>query len=157
MRPRGHISKRSSAFPGPPNSAIWNGSVPLTEFENDLDNYVNLPDQTNCDPNCDWSVTCALDQASPAWLVSHGATSSPPPMRLYSTTGDPVPNEQSADMKTALIDQCGTTFDVRRWLMTYDYGSAHDHAFKYWPSANNDPLNDGLCVSQEVITFLQSH
>ena len=46
---------------------------------------------------------------------------------------------------------------VDRWLMTYDYGSRSDHAFKYWPAANNDPLSDGLCVGQEVINFLQSH
>ena len=123
---------------GPTQFCDWNGTVPLTEFENDLDNYVHLQDQTNCDPSCDWSGNCALDQASPAWLVSHGATSSPPPIMLYSTTGDPVPNEQSKDMKTALSLQF-PSLDVERWLMTYDYGSAHDHAFKYWPSANNDP------------------
>src|SRR5438105_3113220 len=77
---------------GPSQFCDWHGTVPLTEFENDLDNYVNLPPQTQCDPNCDWSVTCALDQASPAWLVTHGATSNPPPVILYSTTGDHVPN-----------------------------------------------------------------
>jgi hypothetical protein len=41
--------------------------------------------------------------------------------------------------------------------MTYHYGSRSDHAFKYWPAANNDPTSDGLCVGQEVISFLQSH
>jgi hypothetical protein len=75
---------------------------------------------------------------------------------LYSTTGDPVPYSQSADMRDALNIQF-PSLQVERWLMTYDYGSAYDHAFKYWPAANNDPLSDGLCVSQEVITFLQSH
>jgi len=128
----------------------------LTEFENDLDNYVHLPDQTNCDPNCDWSVICALDQASPAWLVTHGATSNPPPMVLYSTTGDPVPNEQANDMKTALSIQFPSLV-VERWLMTYDYGSTYDHAFKYWPAANNATGSDGECVHEEVINFLQAH
>jgi len=153
---RAHI-KAVVSLSGPTKFCDWNGNVPdLTEFENDLDNYVHLPDQTHCDPNCDWSVICALDQASPAWLVSHGATSNPPPIRLYSTTGDPVPNEQATDMKTALSLQF-PSLDVQKWIMTYDYGSAYDHAFKYWPAANNAIGSDGLCVRQEVITFLQSH
>ena len=154
---RAHI-KAVVSLSGPAKFCDWNGSVPLTEFENDLDNYVHLPDQTNCDPDCSYiGTSCLLDYASPAWLVSNGATSNPPGFMLYATTGDPVPNEQATDMWMALMDQYGTTFDVHRSIMTYDYGRAHDHAFKYWPAANNDPTSDGLCVGQEVISFLQSH
>ena len=60
-------------------------------------------------------------------------------------------------MRDALITQYGITFDVQRWIMNYPYGDPHDHAYRYWHAANNDPLSDGLCVSQEVITFLQTH
>ncbi len=154
---RAHI-KAVVSLSGPTDFCDWTnpGHIPnqqLMDDENDFDNYVNLPPQTNCahDPNGN------LEHASPEWLVTNGATSSPPPVMLYSTTGDPVPYSQSKDMRDALITQYGITFDVQRWLMTYDYGSTHDHAFKYWHAANNDPLSDGLCVSQEVITFLQTH
>jgi hypothetical protein len=119
----------------------------------DLDNYVNLLFPADCDNDPDQK----LNHASPYWLVTNGATSNPPPVLLYATTGDRVPNSQSLDMLQALRDQYGTTFDVQQWLMDYAYGSTHDHAFKYWHAANNDPLSDGLCVSQEVITFLQTH
>ncbi len=157
---RAHI-KAVVSLSGPAQFCDWSnpGNIPdtaLTNFENDLDNYVNLPPQTNCDPDCDWTGNCALDEASPAWLVSHGATSNPPAFLLYSTTGDHVPYSQSADMRDALRSQF-PSLPIDRWLMTYDYGSTHDHAFKYWNAINNDPLSDGLCVSEEVINFLQSH
>ena len=153
---RAHI-KAVVSLSGPTQFCDWTGSFDLMDFEDDFDNYVGLPDQTNCDPDCSYSGTfCVLDYASPAWLVSNGATSNPPAIMLYSTTGDRVPKEQSADMQNALNIQF-PNLHVDRWLMTYDYGSRSDHAFKYWPAANNDPLSDGLCVGQEVINFLQSH
>ena len=157
---RAHI-KAVVSLSGPTQFCDWSnpGGIPpnaLTSFENDLDNYVNLQPQTNCDPDCDWSGNCALDQASPAWLVSHGATSSPPPVMLYATTGDPVPYSQADDMKTALSMQF-PLLHVEKYRMSYAYGSQHDHSFKYWHALNDDPFSDGLCVSQEVITFLQTH
>lgn len=150
------------SFSGPTNFCDWSnpGGIPpdaLTKFEDDLDNYVNLPRQTNCDPSCDWSGTCALDQASPAWLVTNGATSNPPPIMLYSTQGDPVPYSQADDMFNALITRYGGTVEVHEYRMNYPYGDPHDHAFKYWHAINNDPNSDGQCVSQEVINFLQTH
>jgi hypothetical protein len=159
MRTRDHISKQSSAFPGPPIFATTTanpGHIPqdaLTRFENDLDNYVNLLPQTDCahDPNQ------KLAHASPEWLVTNGATSNPPAIRLYATQGDPVPNSQAEDMFQALITHYGNTFDVQRWIMNYPYGDPHDHAYKYWHAINNAQGSDGLCVSQEVISFLQSH
>jgi len=60
-------------------------------------------------------------------------------------------------MFQALITQYGITFDVQRWIMNYPYGDPHDHAYRYWHAINNAPGSDGLCVSQEVITFLQAH
>ncbi len=157
---RSHI-KAAVSLSGPSQLCDWTpGNIPqgaLTSFENDVDNYVGLSSQINCDPNCGFSVTCALDQASPAWLVTHGATSNPPPIMLYSTTGDPVPYEQSADMLTALTIHYGITFDVQLWIMSYQYGTQYDHAFKYWPAKNDAMGSDGKCVHNEVITFLQSH
>jgi hypothetical protein len=154
---RAHI-KAVVSMSGPTKFCDWNGNVPdLMEFENDLDNYVGLGNQINCDPSCDWTGTCALDQASPAWLVSHGATSNPPPIRLYATAGDPVPNPQATDMWQALTTQYGFTFDVQLWIMSYQYGTQYDHAFKYWPAKNDATGSDGKCVHDEVITFLQAH
>ena len=148
----------------PTDFCDWNnpGHIPqdaLTKDEGDFDNYVNLPylpSPTNCDPSCDWSGNCALDQASPAWLVTHGATSNPPPVMLYATQGDPVPYSQEDDMFNALRSQF-PSLEVHKYRMNYPYGDPHDHAYRYWHAVNNDPLSDGLCVSQEVVTFLQSH
>lgn len=103
------------------------GGIPpnaLTRFEMDLDNYVGLTYPADCDNDPDQK----LNHASPYWLVTNGATSSPPPIRLYSTTGDRVPYSQAEDMFQALIAQYGMTFDVHRWLMDYAYGSTHEHA-----------------------------
>ena len=153
---RAHI-KAVVSFSGPTDFCDWSnpGNIPptaLTQFENDLDNYVNLLPQTDCahDPNGN------LEHASPEWLVTNGATSNPPPIRLYSTTGDPVPNSQATDMYNALRSQF-PSLDVVKYKMSYQYGDPHDHAYRYWHAQNDDPTSDGQCVSQEVITFLQSH
>ena len=76
---------------------------------------------------------------------------------LYATDGDPVPNSQGTDMFQALTTEYGTTFDVELWIMNYSYGDQHDHSFRYWHALNNAMGSDGECVSQEVISFLQSH
>jgi acetyl esterase/lipase len=153
---RAHI-KAVVSFSGPTDFCDWSnpGGIPptaLTKFENDLDNYVNLPPQTDCahDPNGN------LEHASPEWLVTNGATTNPPPVMLYATQGDPVPYPQSIDMQNALNIQF-PALEVNRYLMNYAYGDQHDHSYKYWHAQNNDPNSDGECVSQEVISFLQSH
>ena len=163
---RSHI-KAVVSLSGPTQLCDWSnpGHLPqnqLTMDEGDFDNYVNLPYlpylpyPTNCDPSCDFGVTCALDQASPAWRVTHGATSNPPPVRLYATQGDPVPYSQALDMYNALRSQF-PSLEVNKYIMNYPYGDPHDHAYRYWHAQNNDPNSDGQCVSQEVITFLQAH
>jgi hypothetical protein len=76
---------------------------------------------------------------------------------LYTTTGDHVPPAQAVNMRQALIDYYGSSFDVEEWVMSYTYGSGYEHAFHYWHSINDDPFNDGECVSEEVINFLESH
>ena len=75
---------------------------------------------------------------------------------LYATQGDPVPYSQALDMYSALRSQF-PSLEVHKYRMNYPYGDPHDHAYRYWHALNNDPLSDGLCVSQEVITFLQAH
>ena len=60
-------------------------------------------------------------------------------------------------MYNALRTQYGFTFDVQLWIMSYQYNTSHDHAYKYWHALNDAPGSDGLCVSQEVISFLHSH
>jgi acetyl esterase/lipase len=160
---RSHI-KAVVSLSGPTQFCDWTdpGTIPppkVAEFESDLGNYVGLPTSppVNCDPDCTGSATCALNLASPAWLVTHGATSYPPPFRLYATTGDPVPNPQAADMYIALTTQYGTTFDVQMYIMNYPYGDSHDHAYKYWHATNNASNGGGVCVSSQVISFLNGH
>lgn len=155
---RSHI-KAVVSFSGPTDfcdNTSNPGGIPqsaLTRFLNDLDNYVNLPDGTDCahDPNGN------LAHASPYWLVTNGATSNPPPIMLYATDGDPVPNSQATDIYNALRSQFGFSYEEYKWIMHYPYGDSHSHAYNYWHSINNATGSDGLCVSQEVINFLRSH
>ena len=137
---------------GPAEFCDWSnpGNIPasaLTDFENDLDNYVGLPPQTQ---DCN-----TLDPASPAWLVSHGATSSPPVM-LYATDGDPVPHAQATDMYNALKLQFPTV-EVVKYIMHYLYTDPNNHAFKYFHSHNNADNSDADCVSNQVKAFLLAH
>jgi hypothetical protein len=162
---RSHI-KAVVSLSGPSQLCDWSnptGDIPidaLGNFECAAVNYVGLECtysvEAPCDPNCDWVAPCPLDQASPAWLVSHGTTSNPPPFRLYATYGDPVPNEQATDMFKNLKGQF-PSLDVQRWIMKYTYDTKFDHAYQYWHAANNDTTSDGECVSEEVISFLQAH
>jgi hypothetical protein len=62
----------------------------LTKFENDLDNYVGLPDQDH--------THATLLAASPVNLITTGAATSSPPVMLYATMMDPVPYAQAVDM-----------------------------------------------------------
>ena len=90
---RSHI-KAVVSLSGPTDFCDWSnpGSIDcadLGQFENDLCNYVGIPKTgdstcTQTQGNC-----TLLDPASPAWLVTHGATSNPPPVMLYATDGDP--------------------------------------------------------------------
>jgi pimeloyl-ACP methyl ester carboxylesterase len=156
---RAHI-KAVVSLSGPTQLCDWNnpGGIPpdaLTKFENAVDNYVGLEDQTDCDPLHDPDQK--LNHASPAWLVTHGATSNPPPIRLYATDGDSVPYQQEIDMFMALQTQFGLTFDVVKYKMSYQYTDRNHHAYTYWHSANDDPNGANDCVSHQVISFLQAH
>jgi pimeloyl-ACP methyl ester carboxylesterase len=160
---RSHI-KAVVSLSGPSLFCDWSnpGGIPddgLSDFEHDLQNYVHMPYSLQpCDPACDFGVVnCPLDPASPAWLVTHGATSNPPAFMLYATDGDPVPNSQAFDMFQALTNHYGAGFDVHKWTMHYDYDTQFDHAFKYWGAKNNVTGSDGLCVHLEVINFLTTH
>jgi acetyl esterase/lipase len=154
---RAHI-KAVVSLSGPTNFCDWNnlGGIPsdaLAKFENALDNYVGLPDQTKCDDD----PTGKLNHASPAWLVTNGATSSPPPIRLYATNGDSVPYAQEDDMFQALFTRYGVTLDYRKYRMSYQYTDPNHHAFTYWHSINDDPSGGNECVGQQVIEFLQAN
>ncbi len=86
---RSHI-KAVVSLSGPTNFCDLSnpGGIPpdeIEKFENVLDNYVGLPDDTDCDHDPDQK----LNHASPAWLVSNGATSNPPPVMLYATRWRP--------------------------------------------------------------------
>jgi dienelactone hydrolase len=126
----------------------------VTLFEYDLDEYVGLDDGTDCDSD----PMGLLDHASPYWLVTNGATSNPPPIMLYTTLGDHVPYYDADDMWTALSTHYGISgHDFEEWKMNYAYGSGYEHAFHYWHQVNNVTGSDGLCVSEEVINFLDSY
>jgi pimeloyl-ACP methyl ester carboxylesterase len=151
---RAHI-KAVVSLSGPTDFCDWRnpGNVPdLMQFENDLDNYVGLPDQTDCDHDPDQK----LNHASPAWLVTNGATSSPPPIRLYATNGDSVPYSQEDDMWMALTTQF-PALDIFEYRMSYLYTDKNHHAYTYWHSVNDDPIGGNECVSEQVIEFLQAN
>jgi hypothetical protein len=122
----------------------------MQRFENSLDNYVGLPDATDCseDPGH------KLENASPTSLVPD-ATSSPPVL-LYATDGDPVPNAQATAMEAALITEFGLTLEVTKYIMHYTDTDETKHAFKYWHAQNN-AVTPEECVSDQVIDFLRRH
>jgi pimeloyl-ACP methyl ester carboxylesterase len=161
---RSHI-KAVVSLSGPMQFCDWNnpGGIPstaLTKFENDVVGYseITTGPASNCDPDCTADITCPLNLASPVWLVTNGATSSPPPVMLYATVGDHVPYSQADDMKGVLATQFPSLY-VQEYVMNYAYGSGYEHAFNYWHAPNNasNDTDGEECVSEEVISFLQSH
>jgi hypothetical protein len=117
----------------------------LMKFENDLDNYVGLPDQDH--------THATLLAASPWNLVTTGAATSSPPVMLYATTKDSVPFEQANVMYDALTTAFGVSPNFIKYVLPDTTGL---HAFNYWHTQN--PLvTPSDCVSHQVITFLQAH
>lgn len=157
---RAHI-KAVVSLSGPTNFCdLMNpGNIPqnkIDRFRDILNNYVDLPEGTTCDGN-PGDPEEKLNHASPFWLVTHGATSNPPPIRLYATNGDTVPWQQEEDMFQALQTQF-PALDVFKYRMTFAYGTMNSHAYTYWHSINDDPFGGGNeCISQQVINFLQAH
>ncbi len=98
----------------------------------------------------------SVNHASPYWLVTNGATSSPPPIRLYTTDGDTVPYAQEDDMYIALHTRF-PALDLVKYRMSYKYTDPNHHAYTYWHSVNDDLNGGNECVSQQVINFLQAH
>ncbi|MEO7167919.1 MAG: hypothetical protein ABI016_12915 [Chthoniobacterales bacterium] len=153
---RAHI-KAVVSLSGPTNfcNLMNPGNIPpnaITRFQNTLDNYVDLPDGTGCDADPQQK----LNHASPYWLVTNGATSSPPPIRLYTTDGDTVPYAQEDDMYIALHTRF-PALDLVKYRMSYKYTDPNHHAYTYWHSVNDDLNGGNECVSQQVINFLQAH
>jgi acetyl esterase/lipase len=153
---RAHI-KGVVSLSGPTDFCDWSPdsnipSAKLTDFRNDLDEYVGLSDGTDCAHDS----SNLLEHASPEWLVTNGATSNPPPIMLYTTAGDHVPYYQASDMYNALTTQF-PSLHVEEWQMSYTYGSGYEHAFHYWHKTNDATGSDGDCVSQEVISFLETY
>ncbi len=127
--------------------------IPDEQIEDDqhaFDNYVGLPDHTDCEGD----QGNKLSLASPAWLVANGATNNPPPIRLYATEGDSVPFTHEDAMFQALFTRYGVTLDVRKYKMSYQYTAPNHHAYKYWHSENDDPSGGNECVGEQVIDFL---
>jgi pimeloyl-ACP methyl ester carboxylesterase len=125
---RAHI-KAMVSLSGPADFCDYRnlGGIPdeaMEKFQDALDNYVDLDLGTDCEDDPDQK----LSGASPVWLVTHGATSNPPPIRLYATDGDSVPYVQEDDMFTALKNQFGQLFDVKKYRMNFQYGTPHFHA-----------------------------
>ena len=116
----------------------------LIKFENNLDNYVGLPDQDH--------THATLLAASPWNLVDTGAATSSPPVLLYATTKDPVPYEQAETMATELMLHFpGVT--ITEYTLPDTTGL---HAFNYWHTQNT-LVSPSDCVSHQVITFLQAN
>ena len=144
-----HI-KAVVSLSGPTNLDNWNnpGGISdddLIRFESSLDNYVGLP------KNPPDHTHATLLSASPYSLVANALSS--PPVTLYGCQGDPVPYEQANVMFNALFNKYGVTLDLHVNILNYTVDGT-DHAYTYWHELNT---NTGICVSHEVIAFLQSH
>jgi acetyl esterase/lipase len=127
----------------------WNNpgglSIPdLMKFENNLDNYVGLPDQDH--------THATLLAASPYNLVDTGAASSSPPILLYATMKDPVPFEQAETMATELRTHFPSV-TIAEYTLPDTTGL---HAYNYWHTQNT-LVTPSDCVSHQVITFLQAN
>ena len=155
---RAHI-KAVVSLSGPTTFCDLEGDIPqnkLDRFRDILDAYVGLDEGTTCQTSSNAEVK--LSHASPSWLVANGATSNPPPIRLYATLGDTVPWQQKQDMFDALQTRYGFAYDVVKYRMSFEFGAINAHAYTYWHSENDDP-NGGNdeCISQQVTNFLQAH
>ena len=126
------------------------GEEAIDRFRDILDNYVGLPDGTDCTNDPDQ----LLSHASPISLVA--TATSCPPVRLYSADGDTVPYKQGFDMHDALHTRFPLQ-DIVWYNMSYQYDDRHNHAYNYWHSVNDDPDGGNECVSEQVIEFLQAH
>jgi len=111
---------------------------PPQTFIDDVNNYTNTTEG---------EADCAAKQygVSPISLVA--AATPIPPVRLYATQGDSVPHQQAENMKVALQNQ---GVDV----IEYTIDNSNLHAFNYWHTIND---HTGMCVSTEVIAFLNAH
>jgi acetyl esterase/lipase len=116
----------------------------LMRFENNLDNYVGLPDQDH--------THSTLLAASPVSLVS--TASSSPAVMLYATIKDSVPYAQADDMYIALTNKFGTP--PGKFIEYVLPDTTGLHAFHYWHT-QNILVTPSDCVSHQVITFLQAN
>ena len=136
---------------GPANLDDWSnpGGISMDDlmrFENNLDNYVGLPDQDH--------THATLLAASPVNLITTGAATSSPPVLLYATTKDPVPYAQADDMWIALTTAFGNPpGKFTEYILPDTTGL---HAFNYWHTQNTLVIPSD-CVSHQVITFLQAN
>jgi acetyl esterase/lipase len=135
---------------GPANLDDWRNpgglsNRDITKFENDLDNYVNLPDQDH--------THAVLLAASPVNLITTGMATSSPPVLLYATTKDPVPYQQADDMYAALLTLDYPPGTFQEYVLPDTTGL---HAFNYWHTQNT-LVTPSDCVSHQVITFLQAN
>ncbi len=132
------------------------GGIPpseLEKFKNTLDNYVRLPDGTDCggDPNGN------LMHASPKWLVTNGATSNPPPIRLYATERRYCAL-LAGEGHVAMPYKCDFLgLDVVKIHNALPVGSKQAMRIPTGTRLNDADNSDGRCVSQQVIDFLKAH
>ncbi|MEP6975845.1 MAG: alpha/beta hydrolase fold domain-containing protein [Spartobacteria bacterium] len=116
----------------------------IMRFENNLDNYVGLPDQDH--------THSTLLAASPYNLVHTGAATSSPPVMLFATIKDTVPYSQAEEMATELRLHFPSV-TITEYTLTDTTGL---HAFNYWHTQNTK-VTPSDCVSHQVITFLQAN
>ena len=115
--------------------------TPPPAFIGDVNNYTNTMDPLN------FVQQEAEYSASPISYV-YMATNQTAPVRLYATSDDPVPYQQAGEMWSALFAK---GVDVIEYTMV---DSSRLHAFHYWHTTNPQT---GICVSTEVIAFLNAH
>ncbi len=110
---------------------------PPQQFINDVDNYTNTIDNF---------IGLEYQYSTSPISYVYMATNQTAPARLYATDGDSVPHQQAEEMRDALQPK---GVDVLEYTL-----SGTLHAFAYWHTINNIT---GICVSTEVIAFLNAH
>jgi acetyl esterase/lipase len=120
------------------SSRVGDNQQALDQFIFDVRNYTNTTD-----PDTPEKLAYQYS-VSPLSLVA--AATNIPPIRLYTTEKDPVPHQQSDNMKLALQAKGA---NVLEWTIP----GINLHSFQYWHTLNP---NTGKYVSVEAIEFLKS-
>jgi acetyl esterase/lipase len=114
---------------------------PTVHFIDSVQNYTNTTD----------SFVGLEYQLSVSPIGLFGTQTYVPPARFYATQGDSVPFQEAENMVAAMLNW-KPGLDVA----SYKILNSSLHAFNYWHELNT-AVNPPICVSTQVIAFLNAH